>query len=143
MNFLDLSMASFPPYRLDLVNQCLWRGDERITLMPKPFAVLTYLVEHAGRLVTHEELLSAIWPDTYVQPEVLRRYILEIRRVLGDSAETPHFIQTFPKRGYQFVGALTPEPEATSASPGVATPPDASRLAGSAGDRSTRAAVSD
>ena len=64
--------------------------------MPKPFAVLTYLVEHAGRLVTHEELLAAIWPDTYVQPEVLRRYILEIRRVLGDSAETPRFIQTFP-----------------------------------------------
>src|SRR5262245_28240202 len=100
-------MASFPPFRLDPVNQCLWRGEERLYLMPKPFAVLTYLVEHAGRLVTHEELLAAIWPDTYVQPEVLRRYILEIRRVLGDSAETPRYIQTFPKRGYQFVAPVT------------------------------------
>jgi eukaryotic-like serine/threonine-protein kinase len=99
-------MASFPPFRLDLVNQCLWRGDVRIALMPKPFAVLAYLVEHAGQLVSHEELLGAIWPDTYVQPEVLRRYILEIRRVLGDNAETPRFIQTFPKRGYQFIAPL-------------------------------------
>ena len=54
--------------------------------MPKPFAVLQYLVEHPGRLVTHDQLLGAIWPDTYVQPEVLRRYILEIRRALGDRA---------------------------------------------------------
>ncbi|MBV8068387.1 MAG: helix-turn-helix domain-containing protein [Acidobacteriaceae bacterium] len=45
--------------------------------MPKPFAVLQYLVEHPGRLVTQEELLAAIWPETHVQPDVLRRYILE------------------------------------------------------------------
>jgi eukaryotic-like serine/threonine-protein kinase len=99
-------MASFPPFRLDLANQCLWRGEARISLTPKPFAVLAYLVAHAGRLVTHDELLAAIWPDTYVQPEVLRRYVLEIRRVLGDSAGTPRFIQTFPKRGYQFIANI-------------------------------------
>jgi len=75
--------------------------------MPKPFAVLRYLVEHAGRLVTQDELLSAIWPETYVQPEVLRRYILEIRRVLGDRAEKPRFVETLPKRGYQFIAPVT------------------------------------
>ena len=100
-------MKSFQPFRLDEVNQCLWRGDTRVSLMPKPFAVLIYLVEHAGRLVTHDELLSAIWPDTYVQPEVLRRYILEIRRVLNDNAASPHFIETLPKRGYQFIAPVT------------------------------------
>lgn len=52
-------MASFPPFPLDLVNRCLWRGETRISLMPKPFAVLAYLIAHAGRLVTHEELLGA------------------------------------------------------------------------------------
>ncbi len=93
-------MTSFLAFRLDLANQCLWRGETRVPLMPKPFAVLRYLVEHAGRLVTHDDLLGAIWPATYVQPEVLRRYILEIRRALGDSADSPRFIQTFPKRGY-------------------------------------------
>ena len=49
-------MWQFPPFRLDVVNQCLYRGDERIPLMPKPFAVLQYLVEHAGRLVSQDEL---------------------------------------------------------------------------------------
>src|SRR5215510_9763322 len=97
----------FDPFRLDKVNQCLWRGDTRLSLTPKPFAVLQYLVNHQGRLVTHEELLNAIWPDTYVQPEVLRRYILEIRRVLADSADNPRFIQTLPKRGYEFIAVVT------------------------------------
>ena len=86
----------FHSFRLDVANQCLWRGDTRVSLMPKPFAVLQYLVEHAGRLVTHDQLLGAIWPDTYVQPEVLRRYVLEIRRALGDRAEAPQFVRTFP-----------------------------------------------
>ena len=99
-------MTSFPPFRLDLGNQCLWRGDTRVDLMPKPFAVLQYLVEHAGQLVTSDQLLSAIWPDTYVQPEILRRYILEVRRALGDAAEAPRFVQTLPKRGYRFIGPI-------------------------------------
>jgi DNA-binding winged helix-turn-helix (wHTH) protein/tetratricopeptide (TPR) repeat protein len=100
-------VKSFQPYRLDDVNQCLWQGDTRLALTPKPFAVLRYLVEHPGRLVTHDELLSAVWPDTYVQPEVLRRYILEIRRVLDDSADNPRFVETLPKRGYQFIAVVT------------------------------------
>jgi DNA-binding winged helix-turn-helix (wHTH) protein/tetratricopeptide (TPR) repeat protein len=100
-------MKSFQPFSLDDLNQCLWRGDTRVMLQPKPFAVLRYLVEHAGQLVTHDDLLTAIWPDTYVQPEVLRRYILEIRRVLGDDAAEPRFIETLPKRGYQFIATVT------------------------------------
>src|SRR5215510_58372 len=100
-------MKSFQPFRLDEVNQCLWRGNTRISLMPKPFAVLRYLVDHPGRLVSHEELLNAVWPDTFVQPEVIRRYILEIRGVLGDQAEDPHFVETLPKKGYQFMAAVT------------------------------------
>src|SRR5437899_7542159 len=55
-------MREFPPFRLDTVNQCLWRGDgvaeERIPLAPKAFDVLRYLVEHPGRLVPHDELLG-------------------------------------------------------------------------------------
>jgi len=71
-----MNMKQFPPFRLDTVNQCLWRhresgGDERILLKPKAFAILLYLVDHAGRLVTQNELLDAVWPDTHVQPEAL------------------------------------------------------------------------
>jgi DNA-binding winged helix-turn-helix (wHTH) protein/tetratricopeptide (TPR) repeat protein len=100
-------MKFFQPFSLDEVNQCLWRGETRVQMTPKPFAVLRYLVEHAGSLVTHEELLNAIWPDTYVQPEVLRRYILEIRRVLGDRAEKPLYVETIPKRGYRFIAPVS------------------------------------
>src|SRR5580692_10090237 len=99
-------MKSFPPFRLDQTNQCLWRGEERILLPPKVFAVLQYLVENAGRLVTQEEILEGLWKDTYVQPEVLRKYILEIRRALEDPPKNPRFIATHPKRGYQFIAPV-------------------------------------
>jgi DNA-binding winged helix-turn-helix (wHTH) protein len=87
-------MKRFKSFRLDTANQCLWHGETRADLTPKAFDVLRYLVEHAGRLVTPDELLEAIWPGTYINPEGLRKYIQEIRRVLGDSCEAPEFIET-------------------------------------------------
>src|ERR1700675_5007538 len=110
-------MKEFPPFRLDTANQCLWRTDagnkERIRITPKAFAVLRYFVEHAGRLITQDELLDALWPDTVVQPEVLKTHILDVRSALGDSAKNPRFIETLPKRGYQFIApvrdAFTPK----------------------------------
>jgi predicted ATPase/DNA-binding winged helix-turn-helix (wHTH) protein len=102
-------MRHFRLFRLDTVNQCLWHGEARAELTPKAFGVLRYLVEHSGRLVTQEELLEALWPATYVNPEVLRKYVLEIRRVLGDRPEKPTYIETRPKRGYQFVATVVDE----------------------------------
>ncbi|HTJ29678.1 MAG TPA: AAA family ATPase [Acidobacteriaceae bacterium] len=81
-------------------------------LQPKPFAVLRYLVENPGRLITHDELLDKLWPETYVQPQVLRTYMLELRKVLGDDPQQPRFIQTLPKRGYRFVAEVTEREEA-------------------------------
>jgi len=106
-------MKLFQSFRLDAVNQCLWRGEDRVSLAPKAFAVLRYLVEHPGRLVTQDELLEALWPETYVQPEVLRKYVLEIRKVLGDRPEHPQFIETLPKRGFQFVASVSDEDSAS------------------------------
>jgi DNA-binding winged helix-turn-helix (wHTH) protein len=104
-------MKEFPPFRLDFVNQCLWRrgdgaGEQRIALTPKAFAMLRYLVEHAGRLVTQDELLEALWPDAFVQPEVLKSHISEIRGALGDDPKNARFIETLPRRGYQFVAPV-------------------------------------
>src|SRR6266446_1556112 len=107
-------MREFPPFRLDTVNQCLWRGDgaaeERVLLAPKAFDVLRYLVEHPGRLVAHDELLEALWPKTYVQPEVLKSHIAAIRAVLGDDARKPMFIETMSRRGYRFIAPVTATP---------------------------------
>lgn len=100
-------MKQFGCFALDTANECLWREGAKIALQPKPFAVLRYLVEHPGRLITHDELLDALWPETYVQPQVLRTYMLELRKVLGDDAGRPRFIQTLPKRGYSFVAQVT------------------------------------
>src|SRR3989441_7593835 len=111
-------MKEFPPFRLDTVNQCLFRGDgvaeERMLLAPKAFDVLRYLVEHPGRLVAHAELLDALWPKTYVQPEVLKSHIAAIRAVLGDDARKPMFIETMSRRGYRFIAPVT---EGASARP--------------------------
>src|SRR5215471_10557048 len=102
-------MKSFRLFRLDPANQCLWRGEHRVPLPPKAFDVLRYLVDHPGRLVTQDEILEAVWPETYVNPELIKKYILTIRKVLGDSREKPAFIETIPKRGYQFVAPVSSE----------------------------------
>ena len=102
-------MKAFQSFRLDSANQCLWRGEERVQITPKAFDVLRYIVENAGRLVTQDELLEALWPETYVNQEVLRKYILEIRKVLGDRPEKPAFIETVTKRGYRFIAPVVDE----------------------------------
>jgi predicted ATPase len=100
-------MKQFESFALDTSNERLWHEGVQIALAYKPFSVLRYLVENAGRLITHDELLDALWPKTYVQPQVLRTYMQELRKVLGDDARHPKFIQTLPKRGYSFVATVS------------------------------------
>jgi TolB-like protein/DNA-binding winged helix-turn-helix (wHTH) protein/Flp pilus assembly protein TadD len=102
-------MKLFKTFRLDTANHLLWRNGDRVAIAPKGFDVLAYLIEHAGRVVTQDEILEALWPETHVNPEVLRKYILEIRKALGDRPDNPEFIQTVPKRGYRFVAPVTDE----------------------------------
>ena len=85
-----------------------------MSLPPKAFDVLRYLVEHADRLVTQEEILEKLWPETYVNPEVVKKYVLEIRKVLGDRSRKPAFVATFPRRGYQFIAPIQEEIASTS-----------------------------
>src|SRR5580692_6154388 len=99
-------MKQFQSFGLDTSNQCLLRDGAPIDLAPKPFAVLRYLVENPGRLITHDELLDKLWPETFVQPQVLRTYMLELRKLLGDSVESPQFIRTVPGRGYWFLAQV-------------------------------------
>jgi TolB-like protein/DNA-binding winged helix-turn-helix (wHTH) protein/Flp pilus assembly protein TadD len=102
-------MKLFKTFRLDTANHLLWCDGNRVPMAPKAFDVLAYLVEHAGRLVTQDEILEALWSETYVNPEVLRKYILEVRKTLGDRPDNPEFIETLPKRGYRFVAPVVEE----------------------------------
>ena len=97
----------FAPFRLDLDNACVWRGAAPSALRPKTLAVLHYLVIHAGQRVTKEALLEAVWPETAVSDAVVKGCLHEIRRVLGDTAKTPQFIATMPRRGYRFLAPVT------------------------------------
>jgi DNA-binding winged helix-turn-helix (wHTH) protein/tetratricopeptide (TPR) repeat protein len=103
----------FGPFRLDTVSHRLWRADERVPVTPKAFDLLRYLIEHRDRLVSQREILDALWPRTHVNPEVVKKHILEIRKALGDRTRPPVFIETFPKRGYQFVAAVREAPVGT------------------------------
>lgn len=73
------------------------------------FFILHYLVEQAGCLVTKEELLEAVWPDTCVQEEILKTCIRKLRQALGDNVQHPLFIETQVGRGYCFIAPVTEE----------------------------------
>jgi predicted ATPase/DNA-binding winged helix-turn-helix (wHTH) protein len=96
----------FDPFCLDLANECLWRGSQAIKLRPKAFAVLDYLLGRPGQLVTKENLLDAVWPETFVSDAVLKVAIRQIREALGDDPKSPRFIETAHRRGYRFIGQI-------------------------------------
>jgi len=93
------------------MNHCVWQctsdgTNRRLKLAPRAYDVLQYLIDHAGRLATHDEFLNALWPNVHVQPEVLKAYMLSIRKVLGDEPTHPGFIETHRGRGYRFIAPL-------------------------------------
>jgi DNA-binding winged helix-turn-helix (wHTH) protein/predicted ATPase len=99
-------MLHFPPFRLDIVNGLLWRGEQTIPLSPKPQAVLRYLIEKKDRIVSSNEIRQAVWQGTIVNPEILKVSIQAIRKALKDNPKHPQFIETIPGVGYRFLGAL-------------------------------------
>ncbi len=96
----------FDPFCLDLANECLWRGSRAIKLRPKAFAVLNHLLGRPGQLVTKEELLNAVWPETFVGEAVLKVTIRQLREALDDNPKSPRFIETAHRRGYRFIGQI-------------------------------------
>src|SRR5215469_5969070 len=113
-------MKSFQAFRLDTANQCLWRKQERVAIPPKPYDMLRYLVENPGRLITQDEFLEKLWPEIYVNPELIRKYILDIRKILGDRPDKPEFIETVTKRGYRFIASVVDEDASNPINPAVA-----------------------
>ncbi len=94
---------SFSRFRIDKLNQELWRDGELVEIRPKTFEVLLYLASNPQRLVTRRELLESFWPGTRVSANLLRAYIWEIRQLLGDSASSPRYLKTVSHRGYRFL----------------------------------------
>jgi Tol biopolymer transport system component/DNA-binding winged helix-turn-helix (wHTH) protein len=101
-------VVQFGDYALDLRSGELIRDGNRCLLPDQPFRILTLLLRHPGSVVTREELRHEVWPDnTFVDFEHgLNAAVKRLRAMLGDSATTPRFIETLPRRGYRFVGEL-------------------------------------
>src|SRR5215813_15319734 len=107
-----------PSVRIEAENEWAWCGDRRLALTPKAFAVLRHLVEHAGRLITKDELLATIWRDAVVSDAALASAIRDVRKALQDSSQAPRYVQTVHRRGFRFIG-----PVATRTAPLAATAP--------------------
>ena len=110
-------ILTFAEFRLDAVSGHLYRGDEIVALAPKAFALLQFLAGHAGRLVSKQELLSAVWPGVFVGEAVLKGAIRELRKALADDSHEPRFIETAHRRGYRFVSPVTVTEAPASAAP--------------------------
>jgi pimeloyl-ACP methyl ester carboxylesterase len=107
MDTVSPKTLCFDNYVLDLQRCALLREGAALRLRPKSFDVLRYLAEHAGRVVSKEELIQAVWPDTFVTDDSLVQCIREIRTVIQDDGN--RIIQTVARRGYLFAAALSGE----------------------------------
>ena len=96
----------FGPFHLDVRERRLSRGCEVIPLRLKVFDTLRVLVENAGRLVTKQELLDTVWPETSVEENNLNHNVSVLRKALGDRATGEHYIETVPRVGYRFVASV-------------------------------------
>src|SRR6202050_839354 len=101
------STYRFGEFVLDPGRRSLSRAASPISVTPKAFDLLHYLVQNPNRLVTKEELLQAVWGDTFVEEGNLTQYISHLRKALEDNSEDSRLIATITRKGYQFTAAVT------------------------------------
>jgi TolB-like protein/DNA-binding winged helix-turn-helix (wHTH) protein/Tfp pilus assembly protein PilF len=112
---------AFGPFIVDHESRVLFRDGQPIPLSPKAFDTLWLLIEAGGRLLTKEELMKALWPETFVLEANLSQTIFTIRKALGESASEQRYIATVPGRGYRFAAAVKEVSPTELASPAAAT----------------------
>jgi DNA-binding winged helix-turn-helix (wHTH) protein len=100
---------SFDDFTLEVTTCCLLRDGQEVKLRPKSFEGLRFLVENRGRLVTKDELIHAIWPESFVTENSLVKCLRDVRLALAD--ESQRYIRTVPKRGYIFIGPVSENSE--------------------------------
>lgn len=93
----------FGPFRLNVQERLLEKDDELVSLTPKVFETLLVLVEHSGHVLAKDDLITRLWPDTFVEESSLTQNISLLRRALDEVPGSRQYIETIPKRGYRFV----------------------------------------
>ena len=105
----------FGEFTLDVARGCVLKGGKEIQLRPKVYETLKYLVEHSGRLIGKQELIQAVWPDSFVTDDSLVQCTVELRRALDD--RTQRILKTVPRRGYLFRAHVVQRPSDASPIP--------------------------
>jgi DNA-binding winged helix-turn-helix (wHTH) protein/Tfp pilus assembly protein PilF len=97
----------FGPFHLDLSERLLLRNGKAVPLAPKVFDTLSILVENSGHILEKDELMTKLWPDTFVEESSLSQNIFQLRKVLAEDTPDLQYIETIPKRGYRFSADVT------------------------------------
>jgi TolB-like protein/DNA-binding winged helix-turn-helix (wHTH) protein/Flp pilus assembly protein TadD len=105
----------------------LTKGEATVQIEPKVMDVLAALAAQPGEVLSRDQIIKTVWPDTFVTDEVLSYSIAELRKALQDDARNPAFIQTIPRRGYRLIAPVSPQPD--EAAPPPPSPPSASAAA--------------
>jgi DNA-binding winged helix-turn-helix (wHTH) protein/Tol biopolymer transport system component len=106
MNKRANELYEFGPFRLDPREHLLTRNGQPLALTPKAFETLVVLLQNRGHLMLKDELMKAVWPDSFVEEVNLSQNISLLRKVLGDSAQGSQYIVTVPGKGYRFIGGV-------------------------------------
>jgi DNA-binding winged helix-turn-helix (wHTH) protein/tetratricopeptide (TPR) repeat protein len=112
-DFADVQSSAVPaasyrfgPFAVDRARYRVLRGDATVEVTPKLLDLLLHLLDHAGELVTKEQLLDALWPDANVTDNALTQAVSELREALGDEPGAPQYIKTVARRGYRFIAPV-------------------------------------
>src|ERR1044071_7664100 len=103
MNQPERRFYLFDEFRVDASERLLFKENREVALTPKVFDTLLVLLENSSHVLTKKELMQQVWPDSFVEENNLAQNISILRKALGESKEGEHYIQTVPKRGYQFI----------------------------------------
>lgn len=117
MNQRSLHFYEFGPFRLNATERLLQRGSETVALTPKVFDTLLVLVENTGHVLEKNELMTQLWPDSFVEESSLTQNISLLRRALSEGDGESSYIETIPKRGYRFNAKVREVDELSNAAP--------------------------
>lgn len=104
---MQRDLYEFGPYVLDAGEMLLRNAEDVVQLPPKVLETLLELVKRRGEVVTKQQLMDSVWPDTFVEEGNLTQNVFLLRRVLGKTPEGEEYIQTLPKRGYRISVPVT------------------------------------
>src|SRR5262252_7358931 len=100
------STYRFGPFVLDTLQHALLKEGKPVALTPKTYDTLLVLVQNHGRMLSKDELMNTLWPDSFVEEANLAQHVSMIRKALGDSSADPRYIHTVPGRGYRFAAEV-------------------------------------